>query len=38
MGPQAAYSQFMQQRYAAGAVGFWPEDSYAPSSLATAGG
>lgn len=39
-GPQAAYSQCMQQRYATGAAGFRPEDSYEPgqaSSLAAVG-
>jgi hypothetical protein len=39
-GPQAAYSQCMQQRYASGAGNFRSEDSYAPgqpSSLAAIG-
>jgi hypothetical protein len=39
-GPQAAYSQCMQERYTAGAAGFRPEDSYEPGqslSLAAVG-
>ncbi|MGA8616575.1 MAG: hypothetical protein WB760_33735 [Xanthobacteraceae bacterium] len=39
-GRQAAYSQCMQERYAAGSAGFRPEDSYAPgqsSSLSAIG-
>ena len=40
IGPQAAYNQCMQERYAAGSAGFRPEDSFAagqPSSLAAIG-